>query len=394
VKKLAMRKMIARHDRFSGRKPGRVNTARQNKERHMGNKITATLIGAVAALSFAGGAGGAELKKIGAIMMPGETLESFDIGWVDQGTNQYFLTDRSNKSVDIIDAKTDKFVKRIAGFVGDGAKGNVSGPNGVVAIQSGTAAWAGDGDSTVKVIDVKAGKIVDTIATGGKKRADEVAWDPKEEVFIVANDADEPPFVTLISTKPGHKILAKIDFPQATDGIEQPAYNPIDGMFYVDIPQLDKQKAKGGLAVIDPKSAKLVKILPVDNCIPHGLAKGPGSLMFIGCNAGTAKDDLPGQMAVFDTKTGTVVATISGAGGSDEAIANDKIGQWYAATSNDRTGPGLAVIDSKTNKVIHKYPTAVGAHSVAVSLANNHVYVPTRASNGGCNGGILVLTPQ
>jgi DNA-binding beta-propeller fold protein YncE len=97
---------------------------------------------------------------------------------------------------------------------------------------------------------------------------------------------------------------------------------------------------------------------------------------------------------VFDTKTGTVVATISGAGGSDEAIANDKVGQWYAATSNDRTGPGLAVIDSKTNKVIHKYPTAVGAHSVAVSLANNHVYVPTRASNGGCNGCILVLTPQ
>lgn len=360
----------------------------------MGKKTAVTLIAALTAATFVGSAGAGELKQIGTITMPGATLESFDIGWVDQASGRYFLADRSNKAVDVIDARTDKYLTRITGFVGDGAKGNVSGPNGVVAVNNGAEVWAGDGDSTVKVVDLNAGKIVDSIKTGGKKRADEVAWDPKNGVFIVANDADEPPFVTLISTKPGHKVLAKIDFPQATDGIEQPAYNPGDGMFYVDIPQLNKQKAKGGLAVIDPKTAKLVKILPVDNCIPHGLAKGPGSLMFVGCNGGTAKDDLPGQMAVFDTKAGAVVATISGAGGSDEAIANEKVGQWYAATSNDRTGPGLAVMDIKTNKVVHKFPTAVGAHSVAVSLANNHVYVPTRASNGGCGGCIRVLAPQ
>lgn len=358
----------------------------------MSRYIGTTLVAAALAVAFAGSAGAKELKQIGAIKMPGATLESFDIGWVDQATNRYFLADRSNKSVDIIDAKNDKYLTRITGFVGDGPKGNVSGPNGVVAIKNGTEVWAGDGDSTVKVLDVKAGKIVDTISTGGKKRADEIAWDPKNEVFIVANDADEPPFLTLISTKRGHKILGKIEFPNATDGIEQTAYNPLDGMFYVDIPEIDKQKAKGGLAVVDPKTAKLVKILPVDNCIPHGLAKGPGSTMFIGCNAGTKKDTLAGEMAVFDTKQGKVTATISGAGGSDEAIANEKAGQWYAATSNDRTGPGLAVMDIKTNKVVQKVSTATGAHSVAVSHANNHVFVPERASNGcGC---IMVLQPK
>lgn len=352
------------------------------------------VIAACAVFSFVASAGAAELKKVGTIVMPGEVLESFDIGWVDQDTNRYYLADRSNKSVDVIDTKTDKYLTRITGFIGDGPKGNVSGPNGVIAINKGTEAWAGDGDSTVKVIDLKAGKIVDTISTGGKKRADEIAWDPKNEVFIVANDADEPPFVTLISTKPGHKIIGKIEFPQATEGIEQSAYNPGDGMFYTDIPEIDHQKTKGGLAVIDPKTAKLVKILPVDNCIPHGLAKGPGTLFFVGCNAGTAKDNLPPQMSVFDTKTGKVVGIVPGAGGSDEAIANNKVGQWYAATSNDKGGPALTVMDSKTNTVIQKFPTAVGAHSVAVSLANNHVYVPTRASNGGCGGCILVLAPQ
>jgi DNA-binding beta-propeller fold protein YncE len=350
------------------------------------------LLAAVAGLALASPASAAGLKEYTKIMMPGAKFESFDITFADQQTGQVFIADRSNKAVDVIDAKTDKYVTRITGFVGDGPKGDVSGPNGVLTVNNGTEAWAGDGDSTVKVIDLKAGKIVDTIKTGGKKRADEIAWDPKDGVFIVANDADEPPFVTLISTKPGHKILAKIDFPQATDGIEQSAYNPVDGMFYVDIPQIDKQDAKGGLAMIDPKTAKFVKMLPVDNCIPHGLAKGPGSLMYIGCNAGTKKDKLAGEMAVFDTKAGKVVATIPGAGGSDEAIANEKAGQWYAAVSNDRTGSALAVMDIKTNKVVQKFPTSTGAHSVAVSQSNNHVFVPARASNNcGC---ILVLAPQ
>jgi hypothetical protein len=33
--------------------------------------------------------------------------------------------------------------------------------------------WAGDGDSTVKVIDIETMKILDTISTGGQLRANE-----------------------------------------------------------------------------------------------------------------------------------------------------------------------------------------------------------------------------
>jgi DNA-binding beta-propeller fold protein YncE len=358
-------------------------------------KLSATaFVAAIAAFALASSVQAAGLKQIGTIMMPGTPLESFDISWVDQETSQLFIADRSNKSIDVLDAKTDKYITRVIGFVGDGPTGNTSGPNGVVTANHGTEAWAGDGDSTVKVIDIKQGKIVDTIATGGKKRADEVAYDPKDGVFIVANDADEPPFVTLISTKPGHKIIGKLVFSQATDGIEQSAYNPGDGMFYTDLPELNKDKTKGGLAVIDPRTAKLVKIIPVDSCIPHGLVKAQGSLMFLGCNAGTDKNKLPPKMVVVDTKTGKTVANIPGAGGSDESAANTNTGMYYAATANDAAGPVLAVMDAKTNSLVQKIPTAVGAHSVAVSLYNNHVYVPTRASNGGCGGCILVLSPQ
>ena len=50
--------------------------------------------------------------------------------------------------------------------------------------------------------------------------------------------------------------------------------NPADGLFYVSIPELKKDEKKGGVAVIDPKKGKLVKMLPVENCHANGLAFG------------------------------------------------------------------------------------------------------------------------
>jgi hypothetical protein len=208
---------------------------------------------AVAALPCCGDA--AELRQIGTISIPGEALDSFDISFVDPKTNRYFLADRSNKAIDIFDARENRFIGRAEGFVGavmkDGRVDNAhSGPNGVVTANGGTEIWAGDGDSTVKVINAKTMKVVDSISTGGKGRADEVGFDPKDQVFIVGNPSDEPPFLTLISTKPGHKIIGKIVVERASDGIEQPQYYAGDGMFYVDVPELDKDKTKGALAVV------------------------------------------------------------------------------------------------------------------------------------------------
>lgn len=347
----------------------------------------------VAASVVAGSAQAAELKQVGTIAVPGTPLESFDISFVDQATHRYYLSDRTNKAIDIFDTKTDKYVGRVAGFVGFDKSNDNAGPNGVVTVNNGKEVWAGDGDSTVKVIDVKSMKIVDTIKTGGKNRADELAYDPKDSVFIVANDADDPPFVTLISTKPGHKILGTIPFPDATDGIEQSGYYAPSGMFYTDIPELKKDKSQGALAMIDPRTAKLVKMIPIANCLPHGLAIGYDGKLFLGCNAGNPRAGLPAQTAVYDVKSGKVTP-VPGMGGSDEASVNPKLGQFYAAGASNADGSMLGVVDAKTDKLVQKVPTSGQAHSVAVSFANNHVYVPMRASNGPCQGCVVVFAPK
>src|SRR3979409_2513999 len=117
--------------------------------------VTQLLLSAAVGMSaFAGAANAAELRQIGTISIPGEPLDSFDISFVDQQTNRYFLADRSNKAIDIFDVKSSNFVGRVAGFVGLQPKNATAGPNGVVTANGGTEVWAGDGNSTVKVIDL------------------------------------------------------------------------------------------------------------------------------------------------------------------------------------------------------------------------------------------------
>src|SRR5215471_5163229 len=77
-----------------------------------------------AALAFAaaalGGLPGAtdaapSVKLLTMIPVPGEPLESYDIGTVDEKTHLYYQTDRSNKSIDIFDVIKNTFVARVPG---------------------------------------------------------------------------------------------------------------------------------------------------------------------------------------------------------------------------------------------------------------------------------------
>src|SRR5579862_9447144 len=138
-------------------------------ERTMPNHARILIMAAAAALTIVGSAHAASVKLLTMIAVPGEPIESYDIGIVNEKDHLYYQTDRSNKSIDIFNVVKNTFVGRVPGFVGFTGNGNTSGGNGVSLVNNATELWSGDGDSTVKVIDLKARKIVDTISTGGKK---------------------------------------------------------------------------------------------------------------------------------------------------------------------------------------------------------------------------------
>lgn len=128
----------------------------------------------------------------------------FDISWVDNSTQKYYLADRTNNAIDLVDAATDTFL----GFIGQGQftgsnpcpaqpkdLRHCAGPNGVVTDDLGHV-WAGDGAGNIIESDAaKAGTaIIRRIPTGGKFRVDEMAYDPIDKILLASSDGDRRRF--------------------------------------------------------------------------------------------------------------------------------------------------------------------------------------------------------
>lgn len=351
---------------------------------------------APAAMVLLGIAGSAALaagvERVDTLRIPGEPLTSFDIGIVtDEGV--YALADRSNKGVDFFDGATGKFIGRATGFKGlDKAAGtSAAGPDGVLAVGK-EEIWAGDGDSTVKVVDLKTRAITHTISTGGTKRVDEMAYDPSDHLVIVVNNADKPAFVTFISSQ-SYQVLGKVVLDHATDGAEQPAWDPVTRKVYLTIPVLDDVDANGGVAVFDPHTLKLEKVLPVSKCMPAGLAVGPGGHLLLGCSDDAVDSGFPVQSLVMDARSGKIVGTVDKVGGSDEVWYDSKSGNYYLAAAKNPGGPVLGVVDARTNHWVVNLPSGQHAHSVAADPKSGRVFVPIEAhkDSADCSAGCIAV---
>lgn len=319
--------------------------------------------------------------RIDKIPVPGKPLRAFDISWVDSASGHYYLGDRSNGAIDVVDTKTDLVTAQIGGFVGNTGKSNTSGPDGVVTTISNREVWAGDGDSTVKVVDLTSNSIVATISTDGKFRADEMAYDPKDNVVLVANNADDPPFGTLISVS-SRSVLKRITFTDSTNGAEQPQYDPVTGKFYISVPATNASPG-GEIDVIDPVSQSIVARYSVPNCGPNGLAIGPGNELLAGCGN-------PHRSVIIDRTNGAILANLSDVGGSDEVWYNPGDNRYYLAESALQN---LGIIDAGTMTTVGEVQAGLGSHSVAADQASNHIFVPINGPDPACpNGCILVFT--
>jgi DNA-binding beta-propeller fold protein YncE len=359
-------------------------------------KVLLPLVAAAcASLSMAAGTALAasradSVARVATLQVPGQPLASFDIGFVN-ASGVYALSDRSNAALDFFDAATGRFLGRAAGFKGYSKAGGFdeAGPNGVVAVGR-DQFWAGDGDSTVKAVDLRTKQVIASISTGGKKRADELTYDPRDHLVIAVNNADDPPFVTFISTRT-RKVVGRIVLKRASDGAEQPLWNPASGLVYLSIPSLDGNRTQGAVAVINPRTHRLIKFMPVAKCMPAGLALGPHDNLLLGCSDDAVAAGFPARSWVMSAATGKLVGSLP-VGGSDEVWSDLKSGRYYLAAVANTGGPVLGVVDSRTNRWIGNLPTGPHAHSVAADPATGRVFVPIAAGSApDCARGCIAV---
>jgi len=325
-------------------------------------------------------------------------LVVFDISFIDPGTQLYYLADRSDQAVDVVDAKRNVFVKQIkANFKGFTGSNDTSGPNGVVV--SGHFLFVTDANSRVVTIDLRTDKVVSEASTGGEPglRADELAYDPEDGLLLPVNNADSPPFATLIKVDKSTgklTVLTRITFTNATNGAEQPIWDAGTGKFFISIPEVNGNVSDGAVGRISRKGV-LETLYPVKNCQPAGLSLGPRQDLLLGCSvvfdtagnpwtAARPTTAAPSQV-IMDATTGRIDSVVKGVGGSDEVWFNEGDGRYYTASRNNPTGPVLGVIDAEDQKLVQVVPTINRApgtgHSVAANPHNNHVFVPLPANN-------------
>ena len=328
---------------------------------------------------------------------------SFDISWVDSEVSRYYLADRGNASttppvppgIDVIDTKHNQFLFSITGFVR---------PNGVVAIhgasdgKSAGELWVGDQRDSTIAGSTGTAKVVDldepfaaplSISTGtpagvtivSNSRADELAFDPVDDLILIANDRDIPPFVTFISTKTksvlGHIIYtnsvtcAGVPLVCTSTGIEQAVWDGARRLFYIAIPANPKA-INGEVDEIDPTTMSITRRFPT-SCSPAGLVLIPLQRLMTSCGD------------VLDIATGTVLLTVSGVAG-DEIWFNPGDERVYFGNTAVPVANGVPPYG-----VIAHLPTPPLAsnqttHSIAADSLLNRTFVPFT------NLGVLVFT--
>src|SRR5262249_36273046 len=147
---------------------------------------------------------------------------------------------------------------------------------------------------------------------------------------------------------------------------EQPAWDPGTGKFYQSIPEVngpgDGTGIDGGVARINPHTAALEKLFPVQFCQPAGLTLGPHRDLLLGCSvtfdtagqAWTASDPHTAApiSVIMDAKTGSIDKMVAGVSGNDEVWFNPGDGRYYLAARANPTGPVLGVIDADSQSLV------------------------------------------
>jgi hypothetical protein len=346
---------------------------------------------------------------IGAIRVPGTSAANpfvnFDQARVDTKLQLLFVSSRSSKAVAIIDAFTDRKIGETpAIFAGVGIDSPHSGPDGNVV--AGRYLFAGDYPSTVRVFDlsqsISSPPEVAEINTGGEFRADEMDYDPINHVVIVSNGDSTPAFVTFISSTPPFKILKQVTFdgtngtPDTSQGgIASVLYDSRTRKFLISIPEVGSDLTAGAVAVMDPATGQVTEVFSgLNNCMPSGMAQGPGENVLVTCDPGFPAPD-PVQFAprtyVINGRTGAILANLTQVGGVDYGAYNPVDHHYYLGARDFFTSPTattaspvLGVIDADTNQWIENFPTGTDAHSVAVNPINNQIFVPIENPNPLC----------
>jgi len=300
------------------------------------------------------------LRAVARVALSGPSIR-FDYTSLDPGTNELWISHMDASQLLAFDVRTRKIVKTIP----------APGVHGVIAVATLGRVFASATDAhEVMTINAKTGSVLARAPAGSYP--DGLAYDPVERhVFI----SDESGGVETVLNARGARI-ATISLGGEAGNVQ---YDAGSGHVLVDV------QTRGDLAIIDPRSNKIIRRLPLQGCAsPHGLLiDSARRLAFIACDANA-------RLLTLDLRTMRVTGNAS-VGDTPDVLAFDtSLHRLYVSAES-----GVVAVFAEHPHSLTKLGQAflaTEAHTVAVDPRTHLVYFPLQSGSNG-KPQLLIMAP-
>ena len=291
------------------------------------------------ALPLAAAAAPPVLKEVARIHVGGEAR--WDYLTVDSAMHRLYVSHAS--VTEVIDTRTNKVVGSIA---------DTAGVHGIAIAADLGRGFISDGRANaVTVFDLKTLKTTATIAVG--TNPDAILYDPASRRVMTFNGRSHD--VTIVDAASG-AVLATVP----VGGKPEFAQLGANGEAWFNVEDTDE------MAVLDPKSARLVRRMPLAPChSPSGLAVDDRQRLYAVCENQ--------QMVVVGADAKVLARPTIGAGPDGVAWMD---GAAFSANGQDGT---ISVIDTTTGRfeTIATVSSAPAARTIAADPATHRLYLPS-----------------
>ena len=278
---------------------------------------------------------------------------NFDDLVIDQAGHRLYAADR-DRGIDIFDISTPnaRFVQSIT---------LPSAPNGLALVPDLGRLYAGTSDGSVQVLDINptsptAGKLLPPIQTSGKE-VDLIDYSASRHELYASNGA-EGTLAIIDTAKNAVASQVKVGY-----ALEQPRFNPADGMLYVTSPDAD------ALFKIDPATAAVKGKTNFGGCQPVGLAINPrSSQALIACANWTLGLDLGNGTA----------QTFNQASHGDVVRYDSAADRFMVATPGSINSSTVAIFGGSPIAYISSVVTGAGGNAAGYDETNRLVYTTDR----------------
>ena len=291
--------------------------------------------------------------------MPVIAAGTFDVLEADQTSHRLYLADRTSKGVDVVDisSATPRFLSTIKL---DGA------PNGLALAPDRHRLYAAVAGGTVAVIDTEASspksmQVIESIKVH-TANADLLDYSPKTQRLYVGT-GEEVVTVDTATNKVRLRLAAKTT-------VEQPRYDPADGMVYVTAPGPDS------LLQINPATGNVTRTYVIKKCHPAGLGINPTrQLAMVTCG---------GSVGLVNLNTGAQEVSRVVQGG--DIVTYDSSADRFVVASPHGGSDSAVGIFSGSGEFLGSVAATPKAHAAAFDALHGVVYTPSTA-------GLMSFTP-